>query len=67
MAAELLLNPPIAGGEITSDFGPRIHNGYNWHGGIDYSASTGTPVYAVESGEIIDVGCRRSGPVLIKI
>ena len=37
-------------GELTSKFGPR---GKNFHDGIDIAASEGTPIQAVERGEVI--------------
>jgi hypothetical protein len=45
------LNPPVTG-PISSDFGPRNWDGYDWHKGIDYSVGSGTAVSAVEGGNI---------------
>jgi len=56
------LPPPVpAPVHITDDYGPRNLSGeYDWHGGIDYRASPGTAIRAVEGGEIsvIDRGSR---------
>jgi hypothetical protein len=41
---------------ISSDYGPRNYGGYDWHGGIDYASSQGTPVYPAEDGEIRVIG-----------
>jgi len=46
------LQPPVTG-DITSDYGPRNWNGYNWHIGIDYHANMWTEVRAVEGGDIV--------------
>ncbi|NEQ95350.1 MAG: peptidoglycan DD-metalloendopeptidase family protein [Cyanothece sp. SIO2G6] len=44
---------------LTSGFGPRIHPilGYRrFHAGIDFGASTGTPIWAADSGRVIFAG-----------
>lgn len=44
---------PLESATLTSPFGPRSPLfGRNFHGGMDFSASTGTPVYAVKSGTV---------------
>ena len=46
--AELLLWPVT--GVINSGYGPR---GASFHDGVDIAASEGTPIYAVERGEVV--------------
>ncbi|MEO0293961.1 MAG: M23 family metallopeptidase, partial [candidate division WOR-3 bacterium] len=47
------LPPPVSDPHITDDYGPRNLRGvYDWHSGIDYRASVGTTVRAVEGGQI---------------
>lgn len=51
---------PLAEGTTScrsSAFGPRILNGeYNNHGGDDYPAVEGTPVYAIADGTVVSAG-----------
>lgn len=50
------LSHPIPGAYITSGFGNRVAptaGATSRHDGIDYGASTGTPVYASDSGTVI--------------
>lgn len=58
-----LLTTPIDGARISSGFGMRRHPimGYNkMHKGVDFAASTGTPVYAAGDGVVDFIG-RQSG------
>lgn len=41
-------------GPVSSPFGWRW-NYTDWHGGVDFSAPIGTPVYAAESGRVVNV------------
>ena len=53
------LPPPVPSRHITDDYGPRnLEGDYDWHGGIDYRASAGTEIRAVEGGNIVFI---RSG------
>ncbi|CAK0768112.1 murein DD-endopeptidase [Azospirillaceae bacterium] len=54
-----LLRTPIDGARLTSGFGLRHHPilGYTkMHQGVDFSASTGTPIYAAGNGLIEELG-----------
>jgi murein DD-endopeptidase MepM/ murein hydrolase activator NlpD len=58
-----LLRTPVDGARVTSNFGMRRHPllGYTrMHQGIDFGASTGTPVYAAGDGVIAEAG-RKGG------
>lgn len=56
-----LLGPPLRELNITSRFGYRTDPVYGtrgaFHGGVDFGAGMGTPIYAAESGIVV-----RSGP-----
>ncbi|HEY3363654.1 MAG TPA: peptidoglycan DD-metalloendopeptidase family protein [Symbiobacteriaceae bacterium] len=44
---------------ITSDFGPRIHPVFgvsSFHGGTDFAANSGDPIFAIEDGVVIHAG-----------
>jgi murein DD-endopeptidase MepM/ murein hydrolase activator NlpD len=47
---------PTVSEYITSDFGPRMLNGWQFHEGIDIRAPIGTDVYAVEDGTFRWIG-----------
>ncbi len=54
-----LMKTPVDGARISSGFGMRRHpiQGYNkMHKGIDFAASTGTPIYAAGDGVIQKAG-----------
>ena len=56
-----LLRTPINGARVSSGFGMRHHPvlGYSkMHKGIDFAASTGTPILAAGSGTIIHFGVK---------
>ncbi len=61
-AAELTLaNTPVAGGRISSGFGPRQHPvlGYSrMHRGMDFALPSGAPVHAVAGGVVVEIGRR---------
>lgn len=48
---------PVIDGEISSEFGTRIHpinNNYSFHKGLDIAVAEGTPIYASFDGEVIE-------------
>jgi murein DD-endopeptidase MepM/ murein hydrolase activator NlpD len=62
-AARALLKTPISGAKLTSGFGVRVHPllGYTkMHAGVDFGASSGTPIHAAGAGTI-GVAGRESG------
>ncbi len=62
-ASRALLKTPISGARLTSGFGVRKHPllGYTkMHEGVDFGASSGTPIHAAGSG-MIEVAGRESG------
>ncbi|WP_326523462.1 M23 family metallopeptidase [Sphingomonas sp.] len=51
-----LMRTPISGARITSNFGPRFHPVLHYtrlHGGTDFAAPVGTPVYAAAGGVVV--------------
>jgi murein DD-endopeptidase MepM/ murein hydrolase activator NlpD len=62
-ASRALLRTPISGAKLTSGFGMRLHPllGYTkMHAGVDFGASTGTPIHAAGAG-VIDLAGRHGG------
>jgi murein DD-endopeptidase MepM/ murein hydrolase activator NlpD len=58
-----LMRTPLDGARVTSKFGLRIHPIYGsakMHGGIDFGAPTGTPIYASGNG-VVEVASMRGG------
>lgn len=58
-ARKALMKTPIDGARLSSGFGMRRHPvlGYSkMHKGIDFAASTGTPIYAAGDGTIEKIG-----------
>ncbi|MCV6599343.1 MAG: M23 family metallopeptidase [Alphaproteobacteria bacterium] len=65
-----LLRTPINGARISSSFGMRRHPilGYSkFHGGVDFAAPKGTPIYAAGDGKIIRRSYDRFNGNLIRI
>jgi murein DD-endopeptidase MepM/ murein hydrolase activator NlpD len=55
-----VLAAPVAGA-VTSGFGPRMHPSFEtvrMHTGVDFAASTGTPVKAADDGVVAVAGTR---------
>jgi murein DD-endopeptidase MepM/ murein hydrolase activator NlpD len=55
--SSFLLRTPIDGARVTSDYGMRVHPilGYSkMHQGVDFGASSGTPVYAAGDGVVVE-------------
>ncbi len=51
-----LMRTPVDGARITSNFGPRFHPVLRYnrlHGGTDFAAPVGTPIYAAAGGVVI--------------
>jgi lysostaphin len=51
--------PTAAGTPVTSEFGWRIHpitGDRKFHAGIDFGAAKGTPIYAVDAGQVVFAG-----------
>lgn len=47
---------PTAEGRVSSPFGWRMLGSTpDWHGGIDFVARAGTPIYAVHAGTVVNV------------
>jgi len=57
---------PVAGGPVTSEYGPRNLYG-TYHYGIDIGVPTGTPLKAIGSGKVEWVGWDYGGGNTIKI
>ncbi len=58
-ASRKLIRTPVSGAHLTSGFGVRVHPllGYSkMHTGVDFGASTGTPIHAAGDGEIDQAG-----------
>ena len=58
-ARKPLLKTPVDGARLSSGFGRRRHPilGYTkMHRGVDFAASTGTPIYAAGNGTISSIG-----------
>lgn len=58
-----LLKTPVSGARLTSGFGMRVHPllGYSkMHTGVDFGASTGTPIHAAGNG-VIELAGRNGG------
>lgn len=57
------MRTPVEGARVTSKFGPRFHPVLHYtrlHGGTDFAAPVGTPVYAAANGVIVSAtpsGC----------
>jgi murein DD-endopeptidase MepM/ murein hydrolase activator NlpD len=61
---------PLDTMRVTSRFGMRRHpvlGGWRMHGGVDYGARTGTPVWAVADGQVVGAGGRGAAGNMVKI
>ena len=55
------LGVPIPGARVSSPFGPRMHPIFNemrMHTGMDFSATSGTPIRAAADGVVVFAGAR---------
>ncbi len=64
--SEVILGHPMKKGTFwnSSPFGVRyntLKKKYEMHGGVDFAASEGTPVYAAESGFVIKISIQNHG------
>lgn len=60
--ARSLMRTPVDGARITSKFGMRFHPVLHYtrlHGGVDFAAPVGTPVYAAANGTIGSISPNR--------
>jgi murein DD-endopeptidase MepM/ murein hydrolase activator NlpD len=65
-----LLRTPVQSSRISSKFGIRKHPilGYSlMHRGIDFAASSGSPIYAAGKGTVVEIGHKGSYGKYIKI
>ena len=59
-----LMRTPIDGARITSKFGPRFHPVLHYtrlHGGTDFAAPVGTPIYAAAAGVVVSATFENCG------
>lgn len=59
-----LMRTPVDGARITSNFGPRFHPVLHYtrlHGGTDFAAPVGTPIYAASAGTITSASPSKCG------
>ncbi|MDB5695991.1 MAG: hypothetical protein JWN21_1534 [Sphingomonas bacterium] len=57
-----LMRTPVDGARITSNFGPRFHPVLHYtrlHGGTDFAAPVGTPVYSAAGGVVVSASPSR--------
>jgi murein DD-endopeptidase MepM/ murein hydrolase activator NlpD len=69
-AKKFLVRKPVAEGIVTSNFGARNHPLLQYtrmHTGVDWAASTGTPIYAAGNGIIEKIGWEGGYGKFIKI
>lgn len=59
-----LMRTPVDGARVSSGFGMRFHPIKRYtrlHGGTDFAAPTGTPVYASANGKVLVAACCQGG------
>ncbi|HEU0044799.1 M23 family metallopeptidase [Sphingomonas sp.] len=57
-----LMRTPVDGARITSNFGPRFHPVLHYnrlHGGTDFAAPVGTPIYSAAGGTVVSASPSR--------
>ena len=57
-----LMRTPVDGARITSNFGPRFHPVLRYnrlHGGTDFAAPVGTPIYSAAGGVVVSASPSR--------
>jgi len=67
---KLPVGNPLPGAAISSSFGNRVdpfHRSSAFHSGMDFRASTGTPIYASGAGKVIKAGSNGGYGLMVEI